>query len=76
MIKRGSGKIINVSSGLSTAENALTTLSAYSAAKAAVNQFTRVVAEEVAEHGITVNAVRPGMVNTQLQEELTALGSF
>jgi NAD(P)-dependent dehydrogenase (short-subunit alcohol dehydrogenase family) len=67
---RGSlrGKIINVSSG--AAENVIPGWSAYSAAKAGVEQFTRVLAAEVKPHGISVNIVRPGIVNTQLQSEL------
>jgi NAD(P)-dependent dehydrogenase (short-subunit alcohol dehydrogenase family) len=62
------GKIINISSG--AAENVIPGWSAYSAAKAAVEQFTRVLAAEVQPHAISVNNVRPGIVNTQLQSEL------
>jgi NAD(P)-dependent dehydrogenase (short-subunit alcohol dehydrogenase family) len=62
------GKIINISSG--AAENVIPGWSAYSAAKAAVEHFTRVLAAEVQSHAISVNNVRPGIVNTQLQSEL------
>ncbi len=40
----------------------------YCAAKAAVNHFTRCLAVEVAPHGITVNALLPGMTRTELLE--------
>ena len=61
-------KVINASSG--AAENIVPGWSAYGAAKAAVDQFTRVLAAEVKSHGILVNAVRPGVVNTQMQTEV------
>ena len=47
-------------------------LSHYAASKFAVVGFTQALAREVAEHGITVNAVCPGVVVTPMIEELSA----
>jgi NAD(P)-dependent dehydrogenase (short-subunit alcohol dehydrogenase family) len=41
-------------------------MSAYCASKAAVNMLTRCAADELGEHGIRVNAVMPGLVDTEL----------
>jgi NAD(P)-dependent dehydrogenase (short-subunit alcohol dehydrogenase family) len=66
MIDRGAGgKIVNVSSA--AAKSGGPFLSAYAAAKAAIVAFTRVMAWEVAQHNIQVNAVCPGEVDTELQ---------
>ncbi len=64
MIRRGSGKIINLSSIWGEAGGSCEV--AYSAAKAAVNGFTRALAKELAPSGITVNAVAPGVVDTDM----------
>lgn len=64
MIGRRRGKIVNVSSAaglIPVAERA-----AYAVSKAGVNMLTRVLALEWAAHGITVNAVAPTFVETQL----------
>jgi len=44
--------------------------SAYSAAKAGVEAMTSVAAREVADSGVRINAVRPGIVDTELQVEI------
>jgi len=62
------GKIINVSSG--AADQVVIGWSAYCAAKAGVDQFTRVLAAEVESYGITVNSAHPGIVDTQMQSEI------
>jgi NAD(P)-dependent dehydrogenase (short-subunit alcohol dehydrogenase family) len=62
------GKIINVSSG--AARYVVPGWSAYCAAKAGVDQFTHVLAAEVESYGITVNAIYPGIVDTQMQTEV------
>jgi 2-hydroxycyclohexanecarboxyl-CoA dehydrogenase len=57
MIKRRCGRIVNMGSISGVAGDYQ--LSVYSAAKAAVHGFTRVLAKEVGQHGIRVNAVAP-----------------
>jgi NAD(P)-dependent dehydrogenase (short-subunit alcohol dehydrogenase family) len=57
MIERKRGRIVNMGSLSGVAGDYQ--LSVYSAAKAAVHGFTRVLAKEVGQHGITVNAVAP-----------------
>jgi NAD(P)-dependent dehydrogenase (short-subunit alcohol dehydrogenase family) len=60
------GRIINMSS--LAAERPKPYASAYAASKAAVVALTRSLAQEVAEFGITVNAVLPGDVDTALKQ--------
>jgi len=66
MIEGGrGGRVINMSS--IAAERPRPYLSAYAASKAALVALTRSLAQEVAEFGITVNAVLPGDVDTALK---------
>ena len=58
------GRIINISS--STSKLMMPTYAVYSAAKAAVEQMTRVFAKEIGSREITVNSVLPGPMNTEL----------
>jgi len=64
MIEARWGRVVNVSSvgGLKGAP----ALTHYAAAKAALIGFTRALATEVGVHGVTVNAVAPGLVDTPL----------
>lgn len=71
MIEQKYGRIVNVSSGLSQLPYA--GLSAYSAAKAGLDQFTRILALEVKEVGITVNALYPGIVDTDMQADIRSV---
>lgn len=69
MIERGSGRIICLSSGArnGTVWNAYHYgASAYSTAKAAVHGFIRDMAIELGDYGITVNAIAPGAIDTEL----------
>ena len=60
MIERCSGRVINVASTAGTV--GMQKAAAYSAAKGGVIAFTRTLAKEVAEYGINVNCVSPGIV--------------
>ena len=63
MIEQKYGRIVNMSSVTGTIVSSPTS-TAYSAAKAAVSGLTKALALEVAEYGITVNAVCPGWIDT------------
>jgi 3-oxoacyl-[acyl-carrier protein] reductase len=68
MMADGAGRIINMSSIIaSTGYNGL---SVYGATKAAATGFTRSLAREVGKLGITVNAIAPGFVDTELTQNL------
>lgn len=68
MIARGAGRIVNVSS--STAKTPHRNAApAYGASKAAVNYLTMHLAREMAPHGVRVNAVCPGPVETDMTGE-------
>jgi NAD(P)-dependent dehydrogenase (short-subunit alcohol dehydrogenase family) len=66
------GKIIQLSGGGAT--NPLPMLSAYAASKAAVIRFVETLAEETRQHGIDVNAIAPGALNTRMLDEFLAAG--
>jgi NAD(P)-dependent dehydrogenase (short-subunit alcohol dehydrogenase family) len=70
--ERGYGKIIQLSGGGATSP--LPRLSAYAASKAAVVRFAETLAWELREHGVDVNAMAPGALNTRLLEEVLAAG--
>ncbi|MCW5221381.1 SDR family oxidoreductase [Verminephrobacter aporrectodeae] len=66
------GRIVNISSraALGRAERI-----AYAASKAALHGFTRALALELADDGITVNAIGPGAIITELFERVNPLGA-
>ncbi|HML26386.1 MAG TPA: 3-oxoacyl-ACP reductase family protein [Methanomethylovorans sp.] len=68
MRKQRSGRIVNISSivGLQGSEGQ----TVYSASKAAVIGFTRSAAKELGRYGITVNAVAPGLIETDLIKDM------
>ena len=66
MKKNGGGCIINVSS--EAAKFGGTQMAHYSASKAALNTFTLALAREGAPHNIRVNAVSPGVIDTELHQ--------
>ena len=65
MAKAGGGRIVNVTSA--AARMALPNYAAYAASKAAVDSLTRSAAVALAPHGIRVNSISPGMMDTPLQ---------
>jgi 3-oxoacyl-[acyl-carrier protein] reductase len=69
MVRARSGRIVNVTSVVAEMGNA--GQAAYAASKAGVIGFTRAVAREVASRGITVNAVAPGFIETEMTAALT-----
>ncbi len=69
MLSAGSGRVVNISSIV--ASTGYTGLAAYAASKAALIGFTRSLAREVGAVGITVNAVAPGFVETDMTGDLS-----
>lgn len=72
MLKQKSGRIINIASVAGQMGNP--GQANYSAAKAGVIGFTKTVAKELASRGITVNAVAPGFIATDMTNDLKAEG--
>ncbi|MCX5962982.1 MAG: 3-oxoacyl-[acyl-carrier-protein] reductase [Cyanobacteria bacterium] len=72
MLKQKSGRIINITSVAGQMGNA--GQSNYSASKAGVIGFTKTVARELAPRAITVNAVAPGFIATDMTDGLKAEG--
>ena len=69
MIERGWGRIVNVSSAAAFgAPSGLN--SVYALSKVALNHFTRQLAAEVANMGVTANAIHPGEVRTEMWEAI------
>ncbi|MBO5550605.1 MAG: SDR family oxidoreductase [Lachnospiraceae bacterium] len=69
MISRHSGRIINISSVWGSCGASCE--SAYSAAKGGVNAFTKALAKELAPSGIAVNALAPGVIDTDMNRGFT-----
>lgn len=72
MLRRQSGKIINMASMLSFIGGF--NASAYAASKGAVAQLTKSLSNEWAGHGIQVNAIAPGYMDTGMNRDLRADG--
>ncbi|HLP91479.1 MAG TPA: 3-oxoacyl-[acyl-carrier-protein] reductase [Nostocaceae cyanobacterium] len=70
MLKQRSGRIINIASVAGQMGNP--GQANYSAAKAGVIGFTKTVAKELASRGITVNAVAPGFITTDMTSDIKA----
>jgi 3-oxoacyl-[acyl-carrier protein] reductase len=68
MMKARTGRIINIASVVGASGNAGQTN--YAAAKAGMIGFTKSLAQEIGSRGITVNAVAPGFIDTDMTREL------
>jgi len=68
MMALGRGRVISISSIV--ASNGFNSLSVYSATKASLIGFTRSLAREMGRVGVTVNAIAPGFIDTELTKGL------
>jgi len=68
MVKQRSGRIVNISSVVGQIGNI--GQANYSASKAGIMGLTKSIARELAHRGITVNAVAPGFINTEMTRSL------
>ncbi len=71
MISKRSGRIVNLSSV--AAEKGGRGQSNYAASKGAINAFTRAMAVELASRKITVNCVAPGVIETEMSQQVRDL---
>ncbi|MBQ14400.1 MAG: 3-oxoacyl-ACP reductase, partial [Gammaproteobacteria bacterium] len=69
MTKARWGRIVNISSVVGSSGNA--GQSNYAASKAGIEGFSRALAKEIGSRGITVNAVAPGFIDTDMTRELS-----
>ena len=80
MRERGWGRIVNISSGIAGRPGSMIGGNAYATSKAALEAHTLNLAAEFADSGVTINAFRPGSVDTSMQawirsQDATKLGS-
>lgn len=73
MLRRRSGRILNISSV--SAVRGGKGQSNYAASKGAVNAFTRSLAVELGPKGITVNAIAPGLIATDMSQGVLSFGA-
>jgi 3-oxoacyl-[acyl-carrier protein] reductase len=70
MIEKKHGRVINLSSQLAQRPVGGGGFAAYAATKGAIESLTRVLAAEVGGHGITVNAISPGGIDTDMSRDV------
>ncbi len=75
MVRSGSGRIINIASIIGTTV-ARPTIPAYAASKGGIMGLTKALAVELGPHGITVNAIGPGYVATEMNAALVNDADF
>ncbi|MGH7391111.1 MAG: SDR family NAD(P)-dependent oxidoreductase [Candidatus Rokuibacteriota bacterium] len=68
MIERRHGRVVNLSSQLAQRAVGGGGFAAYAATKGAIESLTRALADEVGRHGITVNAIAPGGIETDMSK--------
>ena len=71
MIKKREGKIINVATTMTPRPN----LTPYMVAKAGLIHLTKQLSRELKEYNIQLNAIHPGVMDTQMQEEIRKAGA-
>jgi NAD(P)-dependent dehydrogenase (short-subunit alcohol dehydrogenase family) len=72
MLERGFGRIVNMSSGAASGAG-MPAASAYSVGKAGLDMLTTNLATELNGSGVTFNGVRPGVVDTSMQDYMRSL---
>lgn len=72
MLENGFGRIVNMSSVSAQRGGGVFGKVPYSSAKAAILGFTKALAREIADSGVTVNAITPGAVDTNIRVGATA----
>ena len=72
LITKGYGRIINISGGGATAPRP--NFSSYATAKCGLIRFSETLAQEVKTHGITINCVAPGSMNSELTKKIIEAG--
>jgi 3-oxoacyl-[acyl-carrier protein] reductase len=70
MMERSYGRIINLSSQLAQRAVGSGGFAAYAATKGAIESLTRALAAEVGSHGVTVNAIAPGGIETDMSRDV------
>jgi 3-oxoacyl-[acyl-carrier protein] reductase len=70
MMERRHGRIISLSSQLAQRSVGIGGFAAYAATKGAIESLTRALAQEMGEHGITVNAISPGGIETDMSKQV------
>lgn len=68
MIERKWGRIVNISS--ISARRPSETIAAYASTKIGLNGFTKALATEASQHGVSVNAIMPGFMKTEMGMEV------
>jgi len=68
MVRREAGRILNISS-IAGKMGDITAAPAYGTSKGAINTFTKSLARELAEHHITVNAIAPHAIETEMSAQ-------
>jgi 3-oxoacyl-[acyl-carrier protein] reductase len=71
MVRKGFGRIVNISS-IAGKIGDVTAAPAYGTSKGAINAFTKSLARELAQRGITVNAIAPHAIETEMSAQWSA----